>query len=148
MALPEGDAVAGHLWQVEIDGVSIAQFKELSGIATEVQVIEHRENKAGGIPVLKKLPGLSSSGNVTLKKGKTEDKTLWTWLKQVQDGDIAGARKNGSVVLYDYTRQGEVARWNFVNAWPSSVSIGGLQAGSSDVLIEEVTIVHEGLSLA
>jgi phage tail-like protein len=148
MALPEGDAVAGHLWQVEIDGVSIAQFKELSGIASEVQVIEHRENKAGGVQVVKKLPGLVSSGNITLKKGKTEDKSLWQWLKQVQDGDIAGARKNGSVVLYDYTRQGEVARWNFVNAWPSSVSLGGLAAGSSDVLVEECTITHEGLSLA
>jgi phage tail-like protein len=148
MALPEGDAVAGHLFQLEIEGVSIAQFKELSGLATEIQVIEHRENKAGGVSILKKLPGLVSSGNVTLKKGKTEDKTLWQWLKQVQDGDIAGARKNGSVVLYDYARQGEVARYNFVNAWPSRVSIGALQAGGSDVLIEECTIVHEGMSLA
>jgi phage tail-like protein len=147
MALPEGDAVAGYLWQVEIDGVAIAQFKELSGISTEVSVIEHRENKAGGISVLKKLPGLSSSGNVTLKKGKTADKTLWQWLKQVQDGDIAGARKNGSVVLYDYSH-GEVARYNFTNAWPSSVNIGALAAGSSDVLLEECTIVHEGLSVA
>lgn len=147
MALPEGDAVAGYLWQVEIDGVSIAQFKELSGISTEVQVIEHRENRAGGVSVLKKLPGLVSSGNVTLKKGKTGDATLWQWLKQVQDGDIAGARKNGSVVLYDYGR-GEVARYNFTNGWPARVNIGPLQAGANDVLLEECMIVHEGLSLA
>jgi phage tail-like protein len=147
MPLPEGDAVAGYLWQVEIDGVAIAQFKELSGISTEIQVIEHRENKAGGVSVLKKLPGLSASGNVTLKKGKTDDKSLWEWHKKVQDGDIAGARKNGSVVLYDY-QHGEVARYNFTNAWPSAVSIGALQAGANDVLLEECTIVHEGLSLA
>jgi phage tail-like protein len=147
MALPEGDAVAGYLFQVEIDGVSIAQFKELSGISTEIQVIEHRENKAGGVSVLKKLPGLSSSGDVTLRKGKTADKSLWEWLKKVQDGDIAGARKNGSVVLYDYGR-GEVARYNFTNGWPAKVSVGPLQAGANDVLLEECTIVHEGMSLA
>jgi phage tail-like protein len=107
-------------------------------------VIEHRENKAGGVSVLKKLPGVSASGNVTLKKGKTGDKTLWQWLKQVQDGDIGGARKNGSVVLYDYAR-GELARFNFTNGWPSRVSIGPLQAGANDILLEECTIVHEGL---
>jgi phage tail-like protein len=146
MALPEGDAVAGYLFMLEIGGVPVAQFKEVAGISTEVQVIEHRENKAGGVSILKKLPGLSSSGNVTLKKGKTGDNTLWQWLKQVQDGDIAGARKNGSVVLYDYGR-GEVARYNFMNGWPAKVSIGPLQAGGSDVLLEECTIVHEGLML-
>jgi phage tail-like protein len=147
MALPEGDAVAGYLWQVEVDGITIAQFKELTGISTEVQVIEHRENKAGGVSVLKKLPGLSASGNVTLKKGKTGDKSLWEWLKKVQDGDLAGARKNGSVVLYDYGH-GELARYNFVNGWPSRVSIGALQAGGNDVLLEECTIVHEGMTVA
>lgn len=147
MALPEGDAVAGYLWQIEIDGITIAQFKEVSGISTEVQVIEHRENKAGGVSVLKRLPGLVAGGQVTLKKGKTGDNSLWQWLKQVQDGDIAGARKNGSVVLYDYGH-GEVARYNFIAGWPAKVSLGTLQAGGNDILVEECMIVHEGLALA
>jgi phage tail-like protein len=147
MALPEGDAVAGYAWQIEIDGVTIAQFKELSGVSTEVAVIEHRENKAGGIPVLKKLPGHVSSGDLTLKKGKTQDPTLWQWHQLVQAGAMSDARRNGSVVLYDYAR-GELARFNFVNAWVSKVSIGGLSAGANDILLEECVIVHEGLSLA
>ncbi|MFN2588674.1 MAG: phage tail protein [Actinomycetota bacterium] len=147
MALPEGDAVAGYAWQVEIDSVQIAQFKELTGVSSEIQVIEHRENKPGGIHVMKKLPGRSASGDITLRKGKTSDKSLWEWHKKVQDGDLEGARKNGSVVLYDYAR-GEVARYNFVAGWPSRVSLGPLQAAGNDVLLEECTIVHEGLSLA
>jgi phage tail-like protein len=147
MALPEGDAVAGYAWQIEIDSVAVAQFKELSGVSTEVAVIEHRENKPGGVAVLKKLPGHVASGDLTLRKGKTADRALWDWHKQVQDGDIAGARKNGSVVLYDYAR-GEIARFNFVNGWPSKVSIGALSASTNDVLLEECTIVHEGLLLA
>lgn len=146
MALVEGDAVAGYAWQVEIDGVPIAQFKELSGVSSEVSVIEHRENRSGGISVLKKLPGHVSSGDITLKKGKTSDKTLWEWHKNVQEGDMATARKNGSVVLYDYQR-GEVARYNFLNGWPSRVSVGPLQAGANDILLEECTIVHEGFTL-
>jgi phage tail-like protein len=141
------DALAGYAFQVEIDGVTIAQFKEVSGLSTEIQIIEHKENKPGSIPVLKKLPGWVKHADITLKRGKTTEKSWWDWIKQVQEGKIDAARRNGSVVLYDYER-GEKARWNFTNAWPSKVSLGHLQAGSGEVAVEECTIVTEGLELA
>jgi len=147
MALAEGDVVRGSAWQVEVDGIAIAQFKELTGVSSEIEVIEHRENKAGGVHVMKKLPGHTAGGDIVLARGKTADPALWKWHKQVQDGDIAGARKNGSVVLYDYAR-GEIARYNFVNGWPSKVGLGALQAAGNDVLLESCTITHEGLSMA
>lgn len=141
------DALGNYAYQIEIDGVTIAQFKEVSGLSAEIQVIEHKENKKGGIPVIKKLPGARKWGDIQLKRGKTDDPGWWKWIKLVQEGKIDEARKNGSVVLYDYTR-GEKARFNFLNAWPSKVSIGSLQAGGSEIAIEEVTLVHEGLELA
>ncbi|HEV8572892.1 MAG TPA: phage tail protein [Actinomycetota bacterium] len=142
-----GDAVAGYTFQIEIDGVSMAQFKEVSGLSAEIQVIEHRENKLGGLALMKQLPGAKKFGPITLKHGKTNDKALWDWIKEVQDGNIETARRNGSVVLYDYAR-GEVGRFNFVNGWPSKVSIGALSASGNDILVEECTIVHEGLAPA
>jgi phage tail-like protein len=147
MPLEPGDVVAGYSFQVEIDGVTLAQFKEVSGISSEIQVIEHRENTKGGLPVMKKLPGHRKSGDITLKRGRTDDKALWEWHKKVQDGDIKGARKNGSVVLFDFAH-GELSRWNFVAGWPSKVNLGQMQAQGNDVLVEECTIVHEGLSPA
>lgn len=141
------DALGNYAWQVEVDGITLAQFKEVSGLSAEIQVIEHKENKPGGIPVIKKLPGARKWGDVTLKRGKTDDAGWWKWIKEVQDGKIDAARRNASVVLYDYER-GEKARWNILNAWPSKVSIGSLQAGGSEVAIEECTLVHEGLELA
>jgi len=148
MALPSPeDALAGYSFSVEIDGVTIAQFKEVSGINAEIQTIEHRENKVGGLPVMKKLPGARKWGDLTLKRGRTDNKALWDWIKEVQDGNMAAARKNGSIVLMDY-QHGETSRFNFQNGWPSKVSIGSLNAGGNDILIEEVTIVHEGLAPA
>jgi phage tail-like protein len=141
------DALAGYHFSIEIDGVAIAQFKELSGLSAEIQVIEHRENKVKGLPVLKKLPGAKKYGDLTLKRGRTDNKALWDWIKKVQDGDIDGARKNASVVLYDY-KLGETSRWNILNAWPSKVSVGALQAGGNDVLVEECVITHEGAAPA
>jgi phage tail-like protein len=147
MDFTQGDALAGYKFSVEIDGVGVAQFREISGISAEIQVIEHRENKVGGLPMMKKLPGAKKFGDLTLKHGRTDKNMLWEWIKQVQDGDIQGARKNGSIVLFDYS-QGETSRFNFVNAWPSKVTLGALQAGGNDILVEDCVITHEGISPA
>jgi phage tail-like protein len=141
------DAVAGYTFSIDLDGVLVAQFKEVSGLSAEIQTIEHRENKIGGLPIMKKLPGERKFGDITLKRGRTDNTALWDWLKLVQEGKIDQARKNGSIVLYDY-QHGEVARFNLVNAWPSKVSLGSMQAGSNDVLVEECMITHEGISPA
>src|SRR5215831_16688790 len=109
------DALAGYSYSIDIDGVLVAQFKEVSGISAEIQTNEQRENKIGGLPVMKKLPGEKKYGDITLKRGRTDNKALCDWIKQVQDGNIDLARKNGSIVLYNYTH-GEVARVNLVNA--------------------------------
>ena len=47
-------------------------------------------------------------------------------------------------MLYDYA-DGEVTRYNFTNGWVSKVTMGTLKAGSNEVLMEEITIVCEGL---
>lgn len=141
------DAVAGYTFKIEIDGQVIAQFKEVSGLSAEVQVIEHRENNAQGKEVIKKLPGQKKWGDIVLKRGKTDSKVLWEWHKKVMEGRIDEARKNGSIVLYDYAG-GEIARYNLTNCWPAKLSIGNLQSGGNDILMEETTIAHEGLVLA
>ncbi len=147
MALGADDVVAGYSYSVEIDQVEIAQFNELGGASMEVQVIEHRANNARGLPIIKKAPGAIKAGDLTLKKGKTESKALHDWIRQVERGQIDQARKNGSVVIYDYART-EVARYNFVNGWPSKWALGTLKAGANEILTEDITITHEGLSQA
>jgi len=141
------DALAGYHFSIEIDGVSIAQFREVSGLNAEITTIEHRSKSPKGLPLLKKLPGAKKYGDLTLKRGRTDSNDLWKWLKTVQDGKIDDARKNGSVVLYDYAGA-EKSRFNFTAAWPSKVSLASMQAGGNDVLVEECTITHEGIAPA
>ncbi len=147
MPLASGDVVATRLFGIEIDGVQIAQFRDVAGVSNAITAIEYRENTPDGVQVLKKLPGNQSAGDITLRRGKSGDRALWEWFKQVRDGDIAGARRNGSIILYDY-EQGEVARYNFVNGWPSRLSITNLTAPGNDVVVEECVITHEGVELA
>jgi phage tail-like protein len=142
-----GDAIAGYHFAIQVDGEPWAQFKEVSGLSTEVQVIEHKETTITGKDVVKKLPGQKKYGDITLKIGVTDDKKIFEWHKKVLDGKIDEARKNGSIVLYDYANA-EKARWNFVNACPSKVSYGSMSTTSNDILLQDVTLVVESVEQA
>jgi phage tail-like protein len=138
------DPLVSYTFCLEIDGVSAAFFKEGSGFDSSVEVIEHRENGKGGKEVIRKLPGRAKWSDIVLKRGSTDDMSLWDWHKKILDGDIITARKNGSVVIYD-TLFKEVARFNFTNGWPSKWKGPDLNTTNNQVAIEEITISHEGL---
>jgi phage tail-like protein len=140
------DPIASYAFHVEIQGITIAQFKEVDGLTISVGVIEHRANKLTGQPIMKKLPGAVKFDDIVLSRGKVNDAAFWTWIKQVQDGHIDDARKDGSIVLFDYGRL-EVSRFNFKQGWPSKVEVGKLQAGADTVLLETVTVTHEHLEV-
>jgi phage tail-like protein len=140
------DPLASYSFGVEISGVTVAQFKEVSGLSVAVGVIENRANKVGGLPVLQKLPGMVHYEDIHLSRGKVADPAFWAWIKNVQDGQIDQARKDGSIVLFDLAH-GEVSRFNFFSGWPSKVSIGTLSAGADSVLLESVVISIERLEV-
>ena len=141
------DPAVSTWFGIEFQGQIAGAFRECTGLGSENEVVEEKASGPKGEQIIKKIPGRMKWGDITLKRGKTDSADFWKWIKEVQDGKIDTARRNASVVLYDYER-GEKARFNITNAWPSKVSIGSLQAGGSEVVIEECTIVHEGLEVA
>jgi phage tail-like protein len=125
---------------VEIDGLAVAGFSECSGLGAETDVIEYREGSDK--QAVRKLPGLQRYPSIVLKRGISGDKSLWQWWKSVRDGQAD--RRNGSIVLLDAERT-EVARWNFINGWPSKWEGPAFSAKANGVAIETLEIVHEGL---
>jgi len=144
--MPLVDPLASYSFGVEITGVTIAQFKEVSGLGVSIGVIENRSNQVGGHGVLQKMPGSVKYDDIHLSRGKVADPAFWEWIKTVQDGKIDQARKDGSIILFD-VMHGEVTRFNFFNGWPSRVDIGKLSAGADSVLLESVTITIERLEV-
>ena len=136
------DPYRGYNFLVEIDGITRAGFRECSGLDSTQDPIEYREGNEG--LTARKLPGLNKYSNISLKWGITDDAELWDWRQQVMDGNIDGARKNGSIVLLDDTGE-EKVRWNFREGWPSKWTGPSLNATGSDIGIESLDIVHEGL---
>ncbi|WP_083441820.1 phage tail protein [Nitriliruptor alkaliphilus] len=139
-----GDAATSHIYQVECDGITLAQFQEVSGISVERQVIEHRATLPGGQEVIKKEPGPIKFGDITLKRGVTDDDQLYEWIDQVVKGDITSARRNGSIVQYD-TMFAEIKRWNFINGWPSKWEAPSFKANANEISVESVTLTVEAI---
>src|SRR5215469_7268382 len=133
------EPLASYSFGVEIDGVTIAQFKEISAFGISVGVIENRAQQVGGQPILQKLAGSVHYDDIHLSRGKVADPAFWSWIKLVQDGKIDQARKDGAIILFDYAH-GEVTRFSFFAGWPNKVQIGTLSAGADQVLLESVTI--------
>jgi phage tail-like protein len=139
------DPLTGYHFYLEIDGITQAVFRECGGLTSESQAIEYKEATKDGMTVIKKVPGVLKWSDISLKRGITDVMELWNWRKQVEDGKVNEARKNGSIVLYNQENV-EVARWNFVSGWPVKMAGPTLNASSDDIAIEEITIAHEGLS--
>jgi phage tail-like protein len=137
------DPYRAYNFRVEIDGITRAGFREVSGLDSGQDAIAYRE---GSDPLTeRKLPGLVKYSNITLKWGITDDAQLWDWRKQAMDGKVE--RKNGSIILLDDTGE-EKVRWNFRDGWPTKWTGPSFNATGNEVAIETLEIAHEGVEMA
>ncbi|MFS8095996.1 phage tail protein [Lentzea alba] len=146
MALPDLDTSVGHSFGLEVDGITIKQISEVSGLKMEQDVIELKQNMADGKYVVKKLPGRKKAGEVTFTRGLTGDNSFEKWVKDAQFGKMGAARKNGVVVVYDYEGQ-PIKRYKIMHAWPKSLEIGSLKAGDTSVLTEKLVVTYEEMDV-
>ena len=131
---------------LEIDGFASAGFNKVSGIDTELDVIDYRE---GGENVIqRKLPGQAKFSPLVVERGATFNLDMWNWYQSIVSyGGTPGlliARKTVNIVLIGHNNK-RLREWTAQNAWPSKWEIGDLDAKANEVLIERMTIQHEGL---
>lgn len=147
MPLSEYDTGAGWSFGITIDGITFLDIQELDGVKLEIDDIEVKANTTDGKYVNKKIPGRKKAGEITLTRGITADKSWNSWIQQVFDGNVAAARKNGEVSVFDYMGA-PVMQFKFINGWPKTVEYGSFKAGDASVMTEKLTIAHEGLEVA
>lgn len=134
------DPFNSYNFLVEIDGITRAAFRECTGFGSNIDIIEYRQG--GENTTMRKLPGMTKYDNIQLMWGITDDRELYDWHRRIVRGAVE--RKNGSIVLLN-NRGDEVARWNFVRAWPAMYNGPDLNAEGTDVAIEKLELAHEGV---
>jgi phage tail-like protein len=140
----ESDPLIGFNFRLEIEGKLAGYFTEANGIGSEHEIVEHKAVDDSGHEIVQKIPGRLKWENVTLKRGITDAMDIWDWRKLVEDGKLGDARTNCSIIMMDRNYE-DVARWDFVNAWPSKVSGPSVKSDSNEFGVEEVTLIHEGM---
>jgi phage tail-like protein len=130
-------------FQLEIDGVPLGAFSEVSGLTAEGDAVDYRE----GVDVqqnVRKLPGLRKNAPITLKRGYTQDKSLWRWYGNIVNGQPD--RRDVTIVLLNEARQA-VLRWHAESAWINKIEGPSLKAAGNEIAMESVELVHEGLTI-
>jgi phage tail-like protein len=128
---------------LDIDGVGVvANFTSVSGVTSEVEIVDNPYVNEQGKIFIGKLPGKPKTPTVTLKRGLTASTELWDWHTSVMQG--TPDRRNGSVILMNTIGE-EVLRYNFTNAMVAKIALSEGGATASGVQIEEATLACETL---
>ena len=138
------DPLVSVSFYVDVGDVFKGTFRSCSGLGSKSETIEYVAAGLKGATHVYKIPGAPKWSNIVLKRGVTDSMDVWDWRKQVEDGKVDEARRDGSIVMYDQTNT-ELARWNFINGWPAAVSGPNMDASTNEIAVEELEIAHEQL---
>lgn len=135
-----------YRYRVEIGGLFIAGFSEVSGLEQEIEMEEFKE---GGMDFVHKFPLGIKSPNLILKRGITEGSLLRLWyeavLKAVTYGHVPIPKEPIVYIALMDSEGKEKIRFMLKFAYPVKWIGPQLNATASEVAIETLELVHEGL---
>jgi phage tail-like protein len=124
---------------------AIGGFSDVSGLGTEITLMEYRQGNDKENRV-RKIPGLHKAADVTLKRGIMGTTNFWQWVSETRTSP--NTQRNVLITLND--EQGNpVLSWKLINARPlkwTGPTLAG--KGGSDVAMEELVIASEGFEFA
>lgn len=150
-------------------------FTSVSGLAIATESIPYREG--GYNTTVHQIPGQSTFSPVTFQRGVTiGSRQHWDWMRMlfqtVSGQKFTPAQTFRSDVVIDVlnhpvpystapssgfggqapenAQSGDdviVARFRLYNAWPTSVAYSDLNAGDNALMVEQMTLVHEGMNM-
>ncbi|KQO96745.1 phage tail protein [Leifsonia sp. Leaf264] len=142
MSMDPLDSAAANGFSVSIDGIEMPKVIEVSGVKSEVDKIDSKQQTADGKFIARQLIGRVKPGEFSITRGLTESKAITDWLKNVMDGDLAGARKTAVVNVLDYTGA-TIKSFEFKNCWVRSVEVNSLKAGAAEQATEKFTVCFD-----
>jgi phage tail-like protein len=139
-----GEALAASYFYIQFSDLEVVAFRELSGFGSQNDVIVEHQVNAQGRATYVKVPGKLSWENLVLKKGVDASMSLWTWRNEIITKGVEGQRKDGQIYLVDVEGKPKTT-WKILKGWPCNYVVGAMVPDTSEMLLEEVHIAHEGL---
>lgn len=126
-------------YYVEVDGVSVAEFVDCSGLNVERETVPITEGGRNDYQVM--LPGRVKYTNLTLKRGLIDLELLDWLLENVAENTVK--IKSRKITIYLANESGETAyTWDVFNAYPVKWTGPQLRADSNDLSMEELELTY------
>jgi phage tail-like protein len=136
------DPYMGFNFLVEIEGLLVGGFRNVSGLESSIDVYDYTEGGVNGYQ--HKLPGATRYPNLVLSKGLTDGDGLWGWYDEVSRGKII--RRNVTIMVLDAQRI-PAMWWDIREALPVKWTGPTFNAASgNEVAIESMELVHKGIT--
>lgn len=150
-------------------------FTSVSGLSITTESIPYREG--GYNTSVHQIPGQSSFSPITLQRGVVlGSQQNWDWMKRLYrvvnanpnngtvDGKVTDFRADVQIRVLAHPMAGTAAqvgslenaasendivalRFKVYNAWPTALAFSDLNAGDNALLVEQMTLVHEGFDM-
>lgn len=140
-----------------LESMRLLGFMSCSGLSASTDMIPYREG--GNNTTTRKMPGQTNFGDITLARGVVMGtREMWAWFCEifyVVQGHGRGHaghnfRTNFNIQVLDHpvTAGPTPIKAEFIiyNAWPLAIAYSDLDAGGNGVMIEQLTLAHEGFS--
>ena len=141
--------ILAYRFQFEVSGIIEAtDVVSVSGFDLNVEA-QTINVSSGSKQSIVKIPGKTGSvGPLQIRRALTSNMDFWKWVDATLNATSpSDYRYNGRVTMYN-SKGTPVGEWVFENAWPSAVSLGGLDSSGSGVAMEDLTIQIETLYYA
>ncbi|MBK7761405.1 MAG: phage tail protein [Deltaproteobacteria bacterium] len=132
----------GFLFRVRGPSGVIGDFQSVEGLSRSIEVLEYAEGaRNGGMRV---FPGPIKHGRVTLKSGIMSSPLLYEWIHAVE----VGKKFSRDLIISQLDRLGVPLRvFTLDGAFPVEWKAPALDATNSNVPVEELTLVFDGLKM-
>lgn len=120
-------------------------FSDVSGLTQEIEPIEYRDGLMPPSTVSLKRPGLKKVSNISLKRGIVEhNNELFHWFNNNGEPNV----ERRDLIISLLNDEGEpVMVWMITQAWPIKCEGPTLKASGSEIAIESIELVHEGIKI-
>ncbi len=141
LSLVGHDPYMAYNFAVEIGGVVIGGFSEVSGLSSEINLESYEE---GGLnDYVHQFPKHTTYPNLVLSRGLVNIDLFYTWYQATSQGLIQ--QLNGTILLLN-SQQIPVMWWTFKKAYPVKWEGPQFNAGSDEIAVEKIELVHQGIS--
>ncbi|MBT9316668.1 phage tail protein [Leptothoe spongobia] len=136
--------VTANRFYVEMESDVKASFSECSGLDVQIDKDVYFE---GGVNEQQRIfLKHAKFGDITLKRGITDDLSFWDWINTFLEAKPAERR---NINILTFNQAGETMQvWTLLAAVPVAWKTPSLQANSTSMAIEELTLAYEGLKVA